>query len=116
MIIDDEIEIAELLKGRLEANGYEVLTAANGLEGYARTISHKPDLIILDVSMPVLDGHTFVKEMRIDPECKHIPILVFTAKPQMKELFALEGIHDFMVKPFDSEKLLKKISEILVSK
>ncbi len=116
IIIDDEPEMSELLKNRLQANGYEVITAANGLEGYARTMVHKPDLIILDVSMPILDGYSFAKEIRTDPQCKHIPILVFTAKAHMKELLAIEGFHNFMIKPFNSEELIQKVREMLTDK
>lgn len=113
LVIDDEPELVKMVKMRLEANNYEVITALDGQEGLEKTRSEKPDLILLDILMPNKDGYTFVKEVKVDESIKHIPIIVLTAKPGMKDLFGIEGIKDYIVKPFEDKELLEKIKKRL---
>ena len=110
LVIDDELELVDMLKIRLEANNYEVVTAGDGEEGMAKAKSEKPDLIILDIMMPKKDGYTFIKEMRAEQGIKSTPVVILTAKAKMKDLFAIEGAKDYIVKPFEATELLEKIA------
>src|SRR3989338_1841917 len=98
LVIDDEPEMTELLKSRLESQSYEIITAHDGEEGLEKARYEKPDLIILDVLMPKMDGYTFVRELKVEEATKGIPVIVLTAKRRMQDLFKLEGIHDYILK------------------
>ena len=113
LVVDDEIDIIFTLKSRLEAHDYEVIAATDGDEGLARAFEHEPDLIILDIVMPKVDGYTFLKELRMNARTKQIPVIVLTGKAKMKDLFDLEGVKDYLTKPYRSEDLLAKINEYL---
>jgi len=73
----------------------------------------EPEIILLDVNMPRMDGHTFVREVRAIESVKDIPIIVFTRKEELKDLFRYEGVNDYVVKSIDMIDLIKKIKEIL---
>jgi DNA-binding response OmpR family regulator len=109
LVIDDDPHIVELLKNRLMACSYQVATAHDGEEGLEQVRKENPDLIIVDVLMPKMDGYTFVRTLKRSDPTKAIPVIVLTAKDKMKELFELEGVKDYMVKPYRPEDLLKKI-------
>ncbi len=113
LIVDDEAEMLQVLKVRIEADNYIVLTASNGEEGLEKTKNEKPDLILLDILMPKKDGYTFVKEIKADDNLRNIPIIMLTGKAEMKDLFAIEGIKDYILKPFDDVELMKKIKQLL---
>lgn len=115
LVVDDEPEIVRLEKNRLEMNSYEVITASDGVEAFIKARDQKPDLIVLDVLMPNLDGYTFVRELRRDPEVRLIPIIVLTSRDQLKKLFEIEGIQqeNYLIKPFDGEELIHKVEMIL---
>jgi len=116
MIIDDEPALVEMVKARLEAADYSVVSASNGEEGLVRIRDEKPDLVLLDILMPKKDGYSFVREQKRDDSIKHIPVIVLTAKPEMRELFAIEGVTDYIVKPFDDGALLNMIEKHLGGK
>ena len=109
LVIDDELDVSGLLKIRLEANNFDVATAADGEEGLEKAEQERPDLIILDVMMPKMDGYTFVREIRTYEHLRQIPIIILTAKEGMKDLFAIEGVCDYVNKPYEIDDLLKKI-------
>ena len=113
LLIDDEPEIVELIGNRLKANKYDVTTAADGLQGLERAKDYKPDLIILDVGMPNMDGYTFIQEFKKIDELRNIPIIILTAKTHVQGLFKSEGIADCFLKPFDTLLLLSRIKDIL---
>lgn len=113
LVIDDEIELVDMLRIRLEANDFSVITAFDGDQGFKKAKSEKPDLIILDVRMPKKDGWTFVREMKIDESIKDIPVIMLTAKDQLEDMFKLEGIREYITKPFETEALLLKIKMCL---
>jgi DNA-binding response OmpR family regulator len=112
LVVDDDPNICELLKIRLESNGYEVTTATNGVVAYVKANEEKPDLIILDVSMPTMDGLKFVQATRWQTEMKDIPILILTALSGTQEAFKTFGIDQFLSKPFDSDHLLEKVATL----
>ena len=113
LVVDDEPNIVEVVKLRLEAEHYEVVTAPDGASALAKTESEKPDLIVLDIRMPQMDGYTFVKNLQRNENSKGIPIIILTAHEQMQELFAMEGVTDYVVKPFKGEELRVKVKKIL---
>jgi DNA-binding response OmpR family regulator len=112
LIVDDEPGIIEVIKQRLEVNHYEVIWARDGLDAFVKVSEEKPDLIILDVSMPRMDGLKFVKATR-GFEMKDTPILILTALGLTKEAFSAMGINHFLAKPFKSEDLLGKVAECM---
>jgi CheY-like chemotaxis protein len=114
LVVDDEPGIVEVIRQRLEFNHYEVITAYDGLEAFVKVSEEKPDLIILDVSMPRMDGLKFVKATR-GFEMKDTPILILTALSLTREAFEAFGINHFLTKPFNSEKLLQKVAECLMN-
>ncbi len=111
LVIDDEPTFVKMITARLSANNYEVVTAPNGEEGLRLTEVEKPDLIVLDVMMPMMDGYTFVRELKA-AGCD-TPIIMLTAKEKMEELFKIEGVDDYMVKPYEPEVLLQKIKKYI---
>lgn len=113
LVIDDDPDIVELVKMRLAESGYNVVTAGNGKDGLDKVARENPDLIVLDVLMPSMDGYTFIKELKASQRAKSIPIIILTAKEKMKDLFEMEGVKHYMVKPFDSKELLVKIKQCL---
>ena len=113
LLIDDDPEILELTKERLLANDREVVTASNGDDGHRLALAEKPDLIIVDIKMPGLDGYSLVKNLKHEEDAKNIPVIVLTAFPNMRELFAVEGVRNYLVKPFKAEELLQKVEDCL---
>jgi len=116
LTIDDEPDVRAMLKARLESKSYEVIAAADGEEGLEKVEYERPDLIILDVMMPRMDGYTFIREMRNRYPDLKIPIIVLTAKDKLKDLFEIEGIGDYLTKPYDAQELLQKIEKFLGTK
>ena len=112
LVIDDDLEIIELVRNRLEANHYVVLTANDGVAGFALARENKPDLIVLDVVMPNMDGYTFVQEMKRDEGLKKIPIIIITAKTDMKDIFLNEGVSCCLFKPLVTETFLDKVQQL----
>ena len=115
LLVDDEASVLKVVKRRLETVGYDVSTAMDGQEGLQKAVTEKPDLIITDIMMPVMDGYTMVTKLRAEPTCARIPVIVLSAKDQMKDLFLFKGIKDcdYIVKPFISEELLTHIEKLL---
>jgi CheY-like chemotaxis protein len=110
LIIDDEPNIVKMVEVRLKANNYDVVAAFDGAEGLDKAKKEHPDLIILDVMMPGMDGFQFFKTIRKDPAQANIPILMLTARGAMKDTFEMLGAEEFITKPFESEDLLLKIN------
>ncbi|KRQ86572.1 Alkaline phosphatase synthesis transcriptional regulatory protein PhoP [Caloramator mitchellensis] len=115
LVIDDELHIIELLKYNLEANGYKVIYALNGKEGVKLTAEKKPDLILLDVMLPELDGFEVCKEIKRSAELSRIPIIMLTAKgEEFDKILGLElGADDYITKPFSIRELLARIKVVL---
>jgi CheY-like chemotaxis protein len=111
LVIDDEPHILKMVKSRLEANNYEVVVAFDGVGGLEKVASEKPDLVISDIMMPKMHGYEFVKKIKADPATKDIPVIMISIKEKMKDLFELEGVADFIVKPFTPEELLTKVGK-----
>jgi adenylate cyclase len=118
LAVDDMPENLEILRVRLEANGYEVLTAADGEEGLAAARSLAPDLILLDIMMPKRDGISVVKELKADPVLRTVPVILITAKSDTRDI--VEGLDaggdDFLSKPFEHSALLARVRSMLRQK
>lgn len=113
LVADDEEQLALALKIRLQSQGYQVSTANNGEQVMQQVAEVMPDLIILDVLMPVMDGYSCLRELNTRFGRGKIPIIILTARERMKDLFELEGIEDYVIKPFDHEDLLVRIDRVL---
>jgi two-component system alkaline phosphatase synthesis response regulator PhoP len=115
LVVDDEPDLVETVRYSLEMEGYQVLVAYNGEEGLNQARKDSPDLIILDLMLPKLDGYKVCRLLKFDERYKHIPILMLTAKTQEKDkLLGKEtGADDYMTKPFDIDKLLEKVKSYL---
>lgn len=115
LIVDDEPNIVQTLQDRLEMNEYEVVTACNGQEGLEQAIQEQPDVILLDVIMPVMDGHEMLEALRKQPGCDDISVIMLTARSQTQDIARANscGIEDYIVKPFDLSELLEKIESIV---
>jgi len=115
LVIDDERPLTELLQHMLEGNGFRVEVAHNGLEGLGKLKNFQPDLIVLDVSMPQMDGWQFLRTLRASPVTKGIKVIMCTEKNLIKEIELADelGAQAYILKPFDTERVLRKIEEIL---
>ena len=112
LVADDEQQLALAVKIRLQSKGYVVVTASAGQQALQLAAQEKPDLIILDVLMPVMDGYSCLRELNTKFGRGKIPVIVLTARDRMKDLFELEGIEDYVIKPFDHEDLLVRIERV----
>jgi len=109
LVADDEAQLALAIKIRLQSKGYEVLTASDGRAALDLAVKEQPDLILLDVMMPTMDGYSCLRELNTKLGRGKVPIIILTARDRMKDLFELEGIEDYVVKPFDHEDLMVRI-------
>ncbi len=111
LIIDDDPTLLTMLKSFLESHGYVVDTADGGEKGLEQIKIKVPDLIVLDVQMPKMNGYTFVMELKKDVAMNAVPIVVLTAKEGMSEIFKVEGVKEYMTKPFHPQKFLELIKK-----
>ena len=109
LVADDEEQLALAMKIRLQSKGYQVVVASDGKAALNLAMQEKPDLILLDVMMPAMDGYSCLREINTKLGRGKIPVIVLTARDRMKDLFELEGIEDYVVKPFDHEDLMIRI-------
>jgi len=116
LIVDDERDIVTILKLALGKAGYEVSEAYDGVEALGKVAEQKPDLILLDIMMPRLDGHSVNLKLKENPETAKIPVIVITGRGQLKELMqssAEISIVAYLEKPFTVAMLMTKIKETL---
>ncbi len=113
LVVDDEFGLVDVLVAFLEAEGYRVVTGANGRRGLERLTEQKPDLVISDFMMPLMDGAQMATQMRADPEHRDIPIIMMSAAPESAVRKRFEGYQAFLRKPFPMPALLDQVREIL---
>ena len=115
LMVDDEKDIKDILKAILESEGYSTIEAPDGHQGFEKALSEKPDLIILDVMMPVLDGFGAAEKLKTNKDTFGIPIIMLTAKdePIDKEKAMSLGVNTFIVKLFDLDELRHTVKELL---
>ena len=115
LVIDDDEAINQLIKINLELSGYKVFSATDGIKGFALCKQELPDLVILDVMMPEVDGYTVAKYIRENSSTKDIPILMLTALGMLDDKikgFDI-GVDDYLVKPFEIEELKVRVRALL---
>ena len=115
LVVDDEHDILELLEYTLKKLGFEVFMADNGADGIKLAREHKPDLILLDIMMPKMDGHEVCARIKEDSALKNTPVIFLTAREDEKtEIRSLdEGADDFLTKPISISKLISRIKAVL---
>jgi DNA-binding response OmpR family regulator len=115
LIVDDEIDLVETVRFPLEMEGYNVLVSHNGEDGLNQARKETPDLILLDLMLPKLDGYKVCRLLKFDERYKHIPILMLTAKTQEKDktLGMETGANEYITKPFEMDELLEKVKTYL---
>ncbi|NGO38236.1 response regulator [Limisphaera ngatamarikiensis] len=113
--VDDSKTIRMLVAKAFRPYDAVVLEAGNGEEGLATAAREKPDLIILDVTMPVMDGVTMLTRLKENPELKHIPVVMLTAESGRENVMHIArlGARDYLVKPFKEDQLIGKVSRII---
>ncbi len=117
LIIDDDADMVEMVALRLTAAGYDVISSTNALEGLEKARQENPDLILLDIRMPQMDGHTMLRNLKkYGEKTKPIPVIIVTGSKELKDLFDLEGAADYIVKPFTDEEFFAKIEIALREK
>ncbi len=115
LIVDDEADIIEILQFVLESQGYECITAFDGEEGLKLAKEANPDLIILDVMMPKMNGYKISRLLKFDSKYKNIPILMLTARSQEtdKALGEETGADEYITKPFQIENVVETVKKYL---
>lgn len=115
LIVDEEIDASTALKVALEAEGYNVIEALDGYEGIRKAKSETPDVILLDIMMPVMDGFEVCRRLKADPVSSHIPVIMLTAKGEVDDkVEGLElGADDYVTKPFNLKELKARIRMVL---
>lgn len=115
LIVDDEEHIVELLKFNLEVKGYKVLCAYDGVDGFNLAKEEKPDLVLLDLMLPGIDGIEVCRRMKSDSELKKTPVIMLTAKNlEQDKIKGLEiGADDYMTKPFSVKELMARVKAVL---
>ncbi|MBF0511286.1 MAG: response regulator [Candidatus Omnitrophica bacterium] len=115
LIVDDEKELRQFLGLRLESEGFEVLMATDGMEGYEKARQEMPDLMVLDLMLPKLDGYKVCRMLKFDEKYKAIPIILVTARSQESDqLLGMQvGANAYITKPYDAKELMEKIKELL---
>jgi len=115
LVVEDESNLRELVRGRLEDNGYEVAVAADGYKALAVAREFHPDLVVLDLMLPKMDGYTVCRMLRSAAEGSEVPIILFSARSAQDDRLRGEevGANAYVNKPFDAPVLLGKIRELL---
>lgn len=115
LLVDDEPDLVQMVSVRLTAAGYEVSTAYDGQEALDQVKRVRPELVILDLMLPKMDGYKVCRLLKFDERTRGIPILIFTARAQVEDVtLATEcGADAYLTKPFEAKILLGKIQELL---
>ena len=116
LLVDDEFALSDTLKDFLEGEGYAVETAGNGKEGLERMVAHRPDLIVSDLMMPIMDGKTMLRAMRDDPALRSLPVILSSSARRQVAIPASEGLpefSEFLRKPLDLDVFLELIVKLI---
>jgi DNA-binding response OmpR family regulator len=114
LVVDDEPSIGRVVQFKLQQEGFRVAVATDGLEGLAKVKEEKPDLILLDLMMPGMDGFEVCRRLRASPETAATPVIILTARGQETDRIKGSelGVLDFYTKPFSPQKLLERVREV----
>ena len=109
LVIDDDLTNVRIVESRLAKEGFAVVAAINGEGALKKLESLTPDLIILDIQMPSMNGYTFLLELRKISKFNHVPIIVVTSRDDMEPIFKLNGVKDYIIKPVNFDVLFQKL-------
>ena len=112
LAVDDDLVNIRILQTRLKKQGYEVAVALDGQGALHKLETITPDLIILDVQMPNMNGYTFLLELRKIKKFDSVPVIVLTAHNEMEPIFKFNGVKGYIVKPIDFDVLFKKMEAL----
>jgi two-component system alkaline phosphatase synthesis response regulator PhoP/two-component system response regulator VicR len=117
LAVDDEKHIVRLVQINLQKEGYEVVTATNGREALEAVAQHRPDLIVMDVMMPEMDGFEALQKLKENPATQNIPVVMLTAKAQDADVFKgwQSGADLYLTKPFNPQELITFVKRIFDS-
>lgn len=110
LVVDDDPGVLEVLELALDAEGYQVVVARNGLEGLEQACSHRPDLMVVDLMMPIMDGWQLVREFRRDQATGSTPVIILSAAHNIDEAARDLGVEAVIAKPFNLDDLLDLIA------
>ncbi len=115
LIADDEPDYISTIEFRLKAHGYTISTVPNGQAALDSVAKKKPDLILLDINMPILNGHETLSRLKQNPETSDIPVIMVTANYSPDDITeaSSQGIEDYIAKPFDFTELTEKIEKAI---
>ena len=113
LIVDDEIEICEFLKSFFEDRDFEVAVANGGSQALEKAATFHPEVVLLDIQMPLMNGYTFIMEKVKIPEYVNIPVIVLTAYNEMEPLFRRHNVKAYLLKPLKLQDLIAKVIEII---
>lgn len=115
LLVEDEEDNRRILKDLLTSKGYTIIEALTGLEGVEQATANRPDMIIMDIQLPGIDGYEATRRIKADPFLRHIPIIIVTSyalgDDDTKSFAA--GCNDYVAKPFSPRELLKRIEKLL---
>jgi CheY-like chemotaxis protein len=114
-VVDDEPDVLLIVKTGLQAEGYDIVTATNGRDALARAAEEKPDLIILDVMMPIMDGFETLTKLKQDEALGAIPVIMLTGLSEKSKIqqALISGIEFYLVKPFEFDDMVQKVRTAL---
>lgn len=117
LVVDDQKHIVRLVQVTLERAGYEVVCAYDGVEALEQVAKERPDMVVLDVMMPRMDGFEVLQRMQADTKLQTIPVIMLTAKAQDADIFKgwSQGVSSYLVKPFNPRELLTFVQRIFQS-
>ena len=115
LIVDDDVDTLRLVGIMLQRQGYQIIAATNGQQGLSKALEERPDLILLDVMMPDMDGYEVTRQLRQAPPTAQTPILMFTAKSQLDDKVAgfEVGVDDYLTKPTHPAELQAHVKALL---
>ena len=115
LVIDDEPELSKAIEVRLTKYGYTIVVADNGSEGLLKAIVEKPNLIILDIMMPGLNGLEVLRRLKDNLDTRDIPVVILTCKGDSQFIFKAQdlGVQDYIIKPFESVELLEIVNKYI---
>jgi len=115
LIVDDEPFNVDYLEQELDDMNYNILTATNGREALDKVTNEPPDLILLDIMMPIMDGFAVLNELKADPLLRHIPVIIISAMNDLESVVKgiKQGAEDYLTKPVNADLLVKKVKEYL---
>lgn len=115
LLIDDHYQLVQGIRNSLQEEGYEIIVAANGLDGLKAARRHRPDLVVLDINMPLMDGLEVCNRLRADNQLKKVPILFLTSRNSVEDrVQGLDsGADDYLAKPFNTAELKARVRALL---